>query len=132
MCVFCSIVKGDIPSNKLYEDDMVIAFFDINPTSYGHCLVVPKEHCDSFLDCPTKILDHVFEVAQKLANVLEEKLGCDGINVLTNIHEAAGQSVNHFHVHFIPRYANKDHDSVTIEFGEIEKVDFEDLLSKVK
>ena len=54
MCVFCSIVKGDIPSNKLYEDDMVIAFFDINPTSYGHCLVVPKEHCDSFLDCPTK------------------------------------------------------------------------------
>lgn len=50
MCVFCSIVKGDIPSNKLYEDDMVIAFFDINPTSYGHCLVVPKEHCDSFLD----------------------------------------------------------------------------------
>ena len=70
MCVFCSIVKGDIPSNKLYEDDMVIAFFDINPTSYGHCLVVPKEHCDSFLDCPTKTLDHVFEVAQKLANVL--------------------------------------------------------------
>ena len=56
MCVFCSIVKGDIPSNKLYEDDMVIAFFDINPTSYGHCLVVPKEHCDSFLDCPTKTL----------------------------------------------------------------------------
>lgn len=130
MCIFCSIVNGEIPSNKVYEDDTVIAFLDVNPTSYGHTLVVPKEHCDSFLDCKDEVRDHVFKVAQLLANKLETQLKCDGINILTNIHEAAGQSVNHFHVHLIPRY--KDHDSVTIEFSEIEKPNFEELLNKLK
>ncbi len=130
MCIFCSIVNGDIPSNKIYEDDMVIAFLDINPTSYGHTLVVPKKHCDSFLDCEEEVRDHVFKVAQQLANTLEEKLHCDGINILSNIHEAAGQSVSHFHVHLIPRY--KDDDNVTIEFHEIDKPDFDELMQKIK
>ena len=130
MCIFCSIVNGEIPSNKAYEDDTVIAFLDVNPTSYGHTLVVPKEHCDSFLDCKDEVRDHVFKVAQQLVTKLDTQLKCDGINILTNIHEAAGQSVNHFHVHLIPRY--KDHDSVTIEFSEIEKPNFEELLNKLK
>ena len=130
MCIFCSIVNGDIPSNKIYEDDMVIAFLDINSTSYGHTLVVPKKHCDSFLDCEEEVRDHVFKVAQQLANTLEEKLHCDGINILSNIHEAAGQSVSHFHVHLIPRY--KDDDNVTIEFHEIDKPDFDELMQKLK
>ena len=111
MCIFCMIANGEIPSNKIYEDESVIAFLDINPTSYGHTLVVPKEHCDSFLDCPDETRNH-------------------GINILSNVHEAAGQSVNHFHVHLIPRY--KDNDSVTIEFHEIEKPDFEELMNKLK
>lgn len=130
MCIFCMIANGEIPSNKIYEDESVIAFLDINPTSYGHTLVVPKEHCDSFLDCPDETRNHVFEVANKLANKLEQTLHCDGINILTNVHEAAGQSVKHFHIHLIPRY--KDHDSVTIEFHEIEKPDFEELMNKLK
>lgn len=130
MCIFCSIAKGDIPSHKIYEDETVISFFDINPTSYGHCLVVPKEHCSSFLDCPDHVRNHVFEIAQKIANQLETKLNCDGINILSNIHEAAGQSVEHFHVHLIPRY--KDNDTVTIQFHEIDPVDFEELKTKLK
>lgn len=130
MCIFCDIAAGKIPSNKLYEDDTVIAFFDVNPTSYGHCLVVPKEHCQSFLDCPDDTRNHVFQVAQTLANQLTEKLHCDGMNILSNINEAAGQSVPHFHVHLIPRY--KDSDTVTIEFHEIPKVDFDELMNKTK
>ncbi|MBB5183469.1 HIT family protein [Catenisphaera adipataccumulans] len=130
MCIFCDIAAGKIPSNTLYEDDQVIAFFDINPTSYGHCLVVPKQHCESFLDCPADVRDHVFEVAQKLANRLCDVLHCDGMNVLTNINEAAGQSVMHFHVHLIPRYA--DNDTLTLEFHEIPEVDFEELLKITK
>lgn len=130
MCIFCSIVNGEIPSHKIYEDDYVNAFFDINPTSYGHCLVVPKEHCDSFLDCRSEIRDEVFKTAQMLAKKLEERLNCDGINVLTNIHETAGQTVNHFHVHLIPRY--KDNDALTIDFGTIDEVDFEELKDKMK
>lgn len=130
MCIFCSIVSGEIPNHTIYEDDTVLAFLDINPTSYGHCLVIPKKHYDSFLDCDNKVRDHVFKVAQELANKLETKLGCDGINVLTNIHEAAGQTVDHFHVHLIPRY--KENDSLTIEFGNIGTVDFEELKNELK
>ena len=130
MCIFCSIAKGDIPSHKLYEDDSVIVFLDVNPTSYGHCLVVPKEHCSSFLDCPASTRDHVFEVAQMIANKLEKNLKCDGINLLSSMHEAAGQSVEHFHVHLIPRYKNND--TVTLEFQAIEPVDFEEIKEKMK
>lgn len=130
MCIFCDIVAGKIPNYTVYEDETVLAFFDVNPTSYGHCLVVPKEHCDSFLDCPDAVRNHVFEVAQKIANNLEEKLHCDGFNILSNVHEAAGQSVHHFHVHIIPRYTNDDH--VTLEFGKIPEVDFKELLEKIK
>ncbi len=131
MCIFCDIVAGNIPSNKLYEDDQVIVFFDIAPTSYGHCLVVPKEHCSSFLDCPSDLRDHVFQVAQTVANQLKEKLSCDGINILSNVGEAAGQTVSHFHVHLIPRY-EKGQDALSIEFGKIEDVDFQALIQKVK
>lgn len=129
MCIFCSIVQKEIPSHQIYEDDLVIAFLDINPTSLGHTLVVPKEHCDSFLDCPDKVRNHVFEVAQKLANKMEKALHCDGINILSNVHEAAGQSVSHFHVHLIPRY--KD-DQEIIHFHETSDIDFEDLKEKLK
>ena len=106
-----------------------MAFLDINPTAKGHTLVIPKEHCASFLDCPASLRDHVFEVAQMLAHRLEKELGCDGINVLSNIHEAAGQSVEHFHVHLIPRYQN---DTEIIHFHETNDIDFEELKRKLK
>ena len=129
MCIFCDIANGKIGSHSLYEDESVLVFFDVNPTSYGHCLVVPKEHCQSFLDCPEDIRNHVFEVAQKTARQLEEKLHCDGINLLSNMHEAAGQSVEHFHVHLIPRYKN---DQEIIRFHPIDTVDFEKLKETLK
>lgn len=129
MCIFCSIVQKEIPSHLIYEDDQVIAFLDINPTAVGHTLVVPKEHCDSFLDCPDDLRNHVFEVAQELANKMEKALQCDGINVVSNIHEAAGQSVHHFHVHLIPRYKG---DQEIISFHETKDVDFEALKEKLK
>ena len=132
MCIFCEIAKGAIPSHKLYEDEQVIAFFDINPTSYGHALVVPKEHCDSFLTCKKETLDHVFEVAQALANRLKENLNCEGVNILTNCGSAAGQSVEHFHVHIIPRYEDSPKDNVHIQFGEIGEINFEALLTNTK
>lgn len=130
MCIFCSIANHEIPSYTIYEDEQVIAFLDINPTSYGHTLVVPKTHCHSFLDCPEDVMNHVFKIAQQLANQFCRVLQCDGMNILSNIHEAAGQSVEHFHVHLIPRY--KDNDTVTIDFNEIKPVDFEKLLKQLK
>ena len=129
MCIFCEIAKGNIPCHKLYEDDSVIAFFDINPTSYGHTLVIPKEHCDSFLTCPSSTLEHVLEVAQTLAKQLKTNLNCDGINILSNVGETAGQTIPHFHIHIIPRYEDSLKDNVQISFGEIGTLDFEALLA---
>ena len=129
MCIFCDIVSGKIPNYTVYEDDKVLAFLDVNPTSKGHTLVVPKAHCSSFLDCETEDLNHCMQVAQQLANQIKEKLNCDGINILTNIGQAAGQSVMHFHIHIIPRYENDDH--LTLQFNSIGEVDLESICKQI-
>lgn len=112
-CIFCKIANGTIPSYKVYEDNDVIAFLDVNPASRGHTLVVTKEHFDNMATCPKAILDKVFEVAQTVAQAQIAHLGASGVNVLTNIGKSAGQSVHHFHVHVIPRY---DEDGLKLEF----------------
>lgn len=129
MCIFCSIVNKEIPNYTIYEDESVLAFLDVNPTAKGHTLVIPKTHYDSFIECDSKDLHHVMVVAQKIAKKMESELPCDGINVLTNIRQAAGQSVNHFHIHLIPRY--KDQDVVQIEFKPIDAVDFNEIIKKI-
>ena len=107
-CIFCKIARGEIPCLKVYEDAEILAFLDTSPASKGHTLVITKEHFDSMLTVPDDLLAKTFCVAQKIAQALETKLGAKGINILTNIHEIAGQSVNHFHVHVIPRYNPND------------------------
>lgn len=102
--IFCKIIKGEIPSTKVYEDDDVLAFLDISQTTRGHTLVVPKEHYDNFLSCPAEIMHKVYDVAQRIGQAEMAILGAKGINILTNVGEMAGQSVFHFHVHVIPRY----------------------------
>lgn len=102
--IFCRIIKGEIPSTKVYEDDDVLAILDISQTTKGHTLVMPKRHCANFLDCPQEIVHKVFDVAQRIGQAEISILGAKGVNILTNVNEAAGQSVPHFHVHVIPRY----------------------------
>lgn len=131
MDIFCQIAHGTIPSHKVYEDDTVMAFLDIAPTSYGHTLVVPKTHVESFLDCPPALLHHMMDVAQKLGNRLMENLNCDGINLLSNVKEAAGQTVPHFHIHLIPRYQEAAKEAVQFSFGQIDPVDYEQLVANI-
>ena len=102
--VFCKIIDGEIPCHKLYEDEDVIAFLDISQVTKGHALVVSKAHYDNFLSTPQDIMHKVMDVAQRIGQVDIKLLGARGVNILTNCYEAAGQSVNHFHVHVIPRY----------------------------
>ena len=104
--VFCKIIDGEIPCYKLYEDDDVLAFLDISQVTKGHASVVPKKHYDNFLATPQEVMHKVMDIAQRIGQV-EIKLGAEGVNILTNCYEAAGQSVPHFHVHVIPRYSNK-------------------------
>lgn len=102
-CVFCAIAAGEIPSFKIYEDDFVLAFLDINPFSEGHTLVIPKEHYKGLLDVPPKVLAVLLERVQKVSSHIAKALACDGFNILQNNGAAAGQTVNHIHFHIVPR-----------------------------
>ena len=102
-CVFCAIAEGEIPSFKVYEDDLVLAYLDINPFSEGHTLVIPKNHYTGLLDTPADVLKEIIVRVQKVAAHLKATLPCDGFNVLQNNGTAAGQTVPHIHFHIVPR-----------------------------
>ena len=106
-CVFCAIAEGEIPSFKVYEDDLVLAYLDINPFSEGHTLVIPKAHYTGLLDTPADVLKELVVRVQKVAAHLKGALPCDGFNILQNNGEAAGQTVKHLHFHIVPRYAGE-------------------------
>ena len=103
-CIFCAIAAGEIPSFKVYEDDLVLAYLDINPFAKGHTLVIPKAHTEGLLDTPDETLAAVIARVKKVAAHLKEVLGCDGFTILQNNGEAAGQTVKHVHFHIVPRY----------------------------
>ena len=107
-CVFCKIIEGTIPSNRIYEDLDVIAFLDINQTTPGHTLVVPKNHYDHFLNTPKLLMNQVMNVAQRIGQAQIQMLEAKGVNILSNALQPAGQSVMHFHVHVIPRFGPND------------------------
>lgn len=130
MCIFCSIIKKEIPSYCIYEDEEVMAFLDISQVTKGHTLVVPKKHYDNFVDCDTDTLQHVMSVAQMLSKRIIEKTGAKGMNILSNVNEIAGQSVLHFHVHLIPRYDEQD--ACVIKFNESEQQDLNALWDLLK
>lgn len=115
-CIFCKIVKGDIPCIKVYEDDDVLAFLDISQTTKGHTLVIPKEHYDTFLSMPKTLMHKVMNVTQTIGQSQICNLHAKGVNILTNCYEAAGQTIKHCHIHVIPRY--DDSDGLVIEFKE--------------
>src|ERR671919_1739159 len=105
-CLFCKIAAGEIPATRVREDERTIAFMDINPATRGHLLVIPREHATDLLEIGAEDLAACSAAAQELAGSLTEKLGADGVNVLNSCGRAAWQTVFHFHLHVIPRYAN--------------------------
>lgn len=110
-CIFCKIAAGEITSATVYEDDDFRAILDLGPAAKGHTLVIPKSHSDNLLSVEPDTAAKALKVISKTANAIKEALGCDGINVVQNNGEAAGQTVMHLHFHIIPRYKN---DSVNI------------------
>lgn len=104
-CLFCRIAAGEIPSSRVHEDERTVAFMDIAPATRGHLLVVPKVHARDLQEIDPEDLAACARVAQMLARRVRERLGADGVNLLNSCGEAAWQTVPHFHLHVIPRYA---------------------------
>jgi histidine triad (HIT) family protein len=105
-CIFCKIVAGDLPARIVDEDERTVAFMDIAPATRGHALVIPRAHSTDLLSVESQDLSAVALACQRLALRAKERLGADGINLLNSCGSAAWQTVSHFHVHVIPRYAN--------------------------
>ena len=131
MCIFCSIINGDIPSYKVYEDDSFLAFLDISQAEIGHTLVVPKKHFENFLEMDDETASKMIVLVKEIANKIKNATHASGINILNNNGVSAGQSVNHIHFHIIPRY---DNDDLVIRFTEhkLSKEEFIDLQEKIK
>lgn len=107
-CIFCKIIKGEIPSTKLYEDDDILSFLDIRPANKGHALIIPKEHYETFNDIPAEKLAKIIEIVQKIAKAVEKSIQPDGYNILMSNKEAAEQVIPHAHIHIIPRFKTDD------------------------
>ena len=105
-CIFCKLANGDIPTNSIYEDEVVKVIFDASPAAPGHILILPKNHYDDIYSMDDETAAHVFKVAVKLSKAYRKALDFDGLNIVQNNGEAAGQTVFHFHMHIIPRYEN--------------------------
>jgi len=103
-CIFCKILAGELPAQKVQEDERTVAFLDINPWTRGHAVVIPRRHSANLLEIPYEDLADVAATAKRLAARMRDTLGCDGINLLNSCGSAAWQTIFHFHMHVIPRY----------------------------
>lgn len=130
-CIFCKIAAGEIPSATMYEDEDFRVILDVGPAAKGHMLVLPKAHYADILEMPEELVGKAFVLAKKMAQKMEAVLECDGINVLQNNHEAAGQTVFHFHIHLIPRKKN-DKMGINWKAGSLSEEDKEELLAKFR
>ena len=119
-CIFCAIAAGEIPCFKVYEDEQVLAYLDINPFSRGHTLVIPKAHSKGMLDADDKVLADLIVKVKRIAAHIALMLGCDGFNVLQNNGEAAGQTVHHIHFHIVPRWTGDKASAFENHKGDME------------
>ena len=105
-CIFCKIASGEIPSQTIYEDNQFRAILDLSPASKGHTLILPKKHFRDVKELDEDYAASIINLASKIGQAMKKELGCTGFNLVQNNGEAAGQTVMHFHMHIIPRYAN--------------------------
>ncbi len=127
-CLFCAIVAGEIPSRQVYADDRAVAFLDIQPWHAGHTLVVPSRHCDDVLADPLALTE-IAPAVSATARLLADRLGADGMNLLSNAGSVSGQEVFHLHVHLIPRYADSPGMGRMIQRGK--KIDLDAVHAKI-
>lgn len=129
-CIFCKIANGEIPSKTLYEDEDFRVILDLGPATRGHALILPKEHAANIYEITDSQASKVMAVAKKMAALMTKKLQCDGFNLVQNNGETAGQTVNHFHIHLIPRYKN-DGQRILWKPGEATQEELEEIRKQI-
>ena len=130
-CIFCKLANGIIPTNTIYEDEMFNVFLDASPATKGHCLIVPKNHYSNLAELGEEESAKIIPLAKKIAGHLKDTLKCEGLNLVQNNGELAGQTVFHFHMHVIPRYSG-DGQSINWRPGTPDDGELETVLSSVK
>lgn len=133
-CIFCNIIQGDTPSYKVYEDQDVLAFLDIQPLTKGHCLIIPKKHSQDIFDIGESDLEKIIVVAKKISQKVKNSLGADGIRISQSNGKTAGQEVMHFHLHVIPRYENdglSNNPALTTHSPKADAKELKDLAEKI-
>ena len=130
-CIFCKIANGEIPSATLYEDEDFRVILDLGPASKGHDLILPKEHYKDLCELDDAVAAKVLPLAGKMGRAMKKALHFDGFNLVQNNGEAAGQTVMHFHMHMIPRYANGPQ-MVLWDPGKLDDTEKTEIIEKVK
>ena len=130
-CIFCMIAAGDIPSCTIYEDEDVRVILDLGPASKGHALILPKEHFDDVCSLDTQVAAKILPLAARIGEAMKKSLGCAGFNLVQNNGKAAGQTVFHFHMHVIPRYADGP-DMVCWEPGSPSKDELAETAAQIR
>ncbi len=130
-CIFCKIVRGEIKAFKVYEDDKVVAFLDINPCSKGHTLVIPKKHYDTLMDMSKEEVGYLFAIANEIGKRAIQVLGAKGYNLGINVGKAAGQEIMHVHAQCIPRYENDGGSAIQAIVKQEKDYDLEEVREKL-
>lgn len=132
-CIFCKLANGDIPTNSIYEDEDFHVILDASPASKGHALILPKQHFANIYEIDPDTLAKAAVLAQKVIAHETPILGCDGYNVVQNNGEVAGQTVFHFHMHLIPRYAvDNNENAITWDHKEFTSEEFSEICTSMK
>ena len=129
-CIFCKIANGEIPSKTLYEDNNFRVILDLGPATKGHALILPKEHYANLYELPEETAGEVMKLAKRMADRMKERLGCEGLNLVQNNGDLAGQTVFHFHMHMIPRY-QADGQKIGWKPGELTQEELEDIKNTI-
>ena len=130
-CIFCKIANGEIPSKTIYEDDDFRVILDLGPATKGHALILPKEHSANLFELPEETAGRAMKLAKKLGEQMVTNLKADGLNIVQNNGETAGQTVKHFHLHLIPRYKD-DGQNILWKPGEVSAEELELIKEQIK
>lgn len=127
-CIFCKIIKGELPSRTIYEDDVIKIIMNINPATNGHLLVLPKEHMVNINDTTNEVINHSMNIIrEKIYPLLKEKLNCKGLTISQN--NELGQEIKHYHIHLTPRY---DNDLLEFNYNKDMLSDLDEIFNKLK